>query len=316
MANKLDDELKLLINSYNEKLLNYTTNKKKKVINLSVNNFEDFLKPNDIKNINIMNSEFLVTVMIVVPKALEQTFLQEYEKIGDDIAAYGGPDWDKGEVGSNDGKFGKKLKRTKVKGSPIVPGSHKKVFEDSESVLYSIVVLRGHYQSGEYDKEDNFVNGVFCDYIEPLRNKFKEKKYTLREFSYDSNKVGELEESFKTSKSELKQATSALTRWCKVHYSEVYLSWIHLKVIQGFVESVLRYGLPVDYLFFFALYDEKNEKELKHNLLRSILSHRPQLKERVFTTGPEEEEEDDFSTLPFVALKFPLIGATPITPSN
>lgn len=36
--------------------------------------------------------------------------------------------------------------------------------------------------------------------------------------------------------------------WCKVNFGEAFANWTHLKCIRLFVESVLRYGLPVNFL--------------------------------------------------------------------
>lgn len=84
-------------------------------------------------------------------------FLNSYETIGENIAAFGGPDWrtTTSRIGENDGNFGPGLVRTAVTGSPVVPGSAVKVVEDGEQVLYAITVLRGHYQAGVV------VDGVF-----------------------------------------------------------------------------------------------------------------------------------------------------------
>jgi V-type H+-transporting ATPase subunit C len=46
---------------------------------------------------------------------------------------------------------------------------------------------------------------------------------------------------------EVDNMRSGLTRWCKTHYSKAFVAWMHVKVIRVFVESVLRYGLPVDF---------------------------------------------------------------------
>jgi hypothetical protein len=35
--------------------------------------------------------------------------------------------------------------------------------------------------------------------------------------------------------------------WCKSTYSEVFSAWVHVKAMRCFVESVLRYGLPVNF---------------------------------------------------------------------
>ena len=86
-------------------------------------------------------------------------FLNTYHGIGSDIAAYGNPDWsDVTSVGKNDGRFGPALKRNSVKGSPVVPGSKKKIIEEGDMILYAVTVLRGHYESG-YFVDDVFTPG-------------------------------------------------------------------------------------------------------------------------------------------------------------
>jgi V-type H+-transporting ATPase subunit C len=50
------------------------------------------------------------------------------------------------------------LKRSSVKGSPVVPGSLKRIFEEGEFVLYAVTVLRGHYTAGYFEGE-TFIQG-------------------------------------------------------------------------------------------------------------------------------------------------------------
>jgi V-ATPase subunit C len=38
-----------------------------------------------------------------------------------------------------------------------------------------------------------------------------------------------------------------IIRLAKTNFSEVFSSWVHLKALRIFVESVLRYGLPPDF---------------------------------------------------------------------
>jgi V-type H+-transporting ATPase subunit C len=59
---------------------------------------------------------------------------------------------------------------------------------------------------------------------------------------------------------EVDNMRSGLTRWCKTHYGEAFVAWMHIKVIRVFVESVLRYGLPVD--FTAVLYKVASGKEV------------------------------------------------------
>uniref|UniRef100_A0A672HSS2 V-type proton ATPase subunit C n=1 Tax=Salarias fasciatus TaxID=181472 RepID=A0A672HSS2_SALFA len=55
-------------------------------------------------------------------------------------------------------------------------------------------------------------------------------------------------------------------RWLKVNLSEVFIAWIHVKVLRVFVESVLRYGLPVGYQVLLLQTDKKHSKRLREEL--------------------------------------------------
>ena len=35
--------------------------------------------------------------------------------------------------------------------------------------------------------------------------------------------------------------------WLKINFAVAFSAWIHLKALRTFVESVLRYGLPVNF---------------------------------------------------------------------
>ncbi|KFV41193.1 V-type proton ATPase subunit C 2, partial [Gavia stellata] len=58
-----------------------------------------------------------------------------------------------------------------------------------------------------------------------------------------------------------------LLRWLKVNFSEAFVAWIHMKALRVFVESVLRYGLPVN---FQAMLLQPNRKSVKR--LRDVLN--------------------------------------------
>ena len=72
MAAKVDEELKKLSVVYNEKTLAASTLQRKKTINISTSDFEDFMKPALVARLELLESESLLTVMVVVPAALEK----------------------------------------------------------------------------------------------------------------------------------------------------------------------------------------------------------------------------------------------------
>ena len=152
-------------------------------------------------------------------------------------------------IGKNDGKFGPSLVNTRasLKGSPVAPGSAVQIKVEGEMALYTIVAIRGQYEAGTV-VNGTVTEGKYIDYIEPLKTAFREKRIIVREFSYDSTRAGGLDAAIAKAKMEAQQNTAVLLRWCKAHFGELYSGLMHLRVMHGFVESVLRYGLPPDFL--------------------------------------------------------------------
>jgi membrane-bound ClpP family serine protease len=72
LAGKSEEELKLLSTNYTDKNLALAAAKRRQIINLVTSDFEDFLTPEKIAKLDVQNSEHLITVMVVVPKSLEQ----------------------------------------------------------------------------------------------------------------------------------------------------------------------------------------------------------------------------------------------------
>lgn len=85
--------------------------------------------------------------------------------------------------------------------------------------------------------------------------------------------------------SDLEKKRDALYRWCLVSYAESFSSWIHVTAIRLFVESILRYGLPPQFLPVLIKPNVKHESEL-----RKILSSRfSTVGGEYFTGGPGED---------------------------
>lgn len=143
--------------------------------------------------------------------------------------------------------------------------------------------------------------GKFVDYLDAIKTAFREKRLTIREFVFEPSKAGGVDGQIDQAKWELQQTLTTIVRWCRAHYGEVYAGWIHLKVIKGFVESVLRYGLPVDFLSVFVEPNMKREKQQMSSLTDAIGKLRTELK--VVDFG-DDNADDDSDNLPFVFHKF------------
>lgn len=93
LAAKVDDELKIMTTSYGDKTVAFAALQRKKTVVLQTSDFEDFLTTSAVAKLELLDTEYLLTVTVVVPKAQEDEFLAEYFTIGSDIAVFGGHDW-------------------------------------------------------------------------------------------------------------------------------------------------------------------------------------------------------------------------------
>jgi len=112
----------------------------------------------------------------------------------------------------------------------------------------------------------------------------KEKRFVVRDFKYDPTQASKSAMQMEQMQVEVEGMKTGLTRWCRTHYGEAFVAWMHIKVIRVFVESVLRYGLPVD--FTAVLYKAARNKET--DLINSL--------DNAFgkndDTGDDEDKED------------------------
>ncbi|POM57511.1 H - or Na -translocating F-type, V-type and A-type ATPase (F-ATPase) Superfamily, partial [Phytophthora palmivora] len=86
---KIEEELKQLSTRYAEKKQQLIGLQRKKGGNLMVANLNDVLTPDVVSTSDFVNTEYLQTMVVIVPKNLEEQWLLEYAQIGDQIAEYG-----------------------------------------------------------------------------------------------------------------------------------------------------------------------------------------------------------------------------------
>ena len=243
----VEEELKQLSASFGEKTAALMEAKRRQGGNLIVADLNDILNEDIMRPIKVIDSEYLKTVFIAIPKSSKETFEKGIESVAGDLVGYGGPDWsrDPSKLGEPIA-FGSHVDRHKERGSPVVPGSLQLVHRDDESLLYAVTILRGQYEAGYYEG-DEFQQGTKIDFEAEFSKACREKRYTIRDFQWDANQASKSAMAREQLQVEVDGMRSALMRWCKTHYGDAFVAWIHIKVIRVFVESVLRYGLPVDF---------------------------------------------------------------------
>jgi V-type H+-transporting ATPase subunit C len=293
----VEEELKQLTASYGDKQVALQDVRRRKAGNLISADLNDLLNPEIMSNVTTVNSEYLKTVFIAVPRNAKETFEKGVEKLGNDLVGFGGPDWTRDPTKLGEPvDFGPNVDRHKVRGSPVVPGSLQTVHNDEDSILYAITILKGQYEAGYYEGGE-FQAGSQIDFEEEFTKACRDKRYFVRNFVWDPSQSSKSSMALEQLQVEVDGMKSALTRWCKNHFGEAFVAWVHMKVIRVFVESVLRYGLPVD--FTAVLYKVKVGKELELTNAMDAVLGAAATEEGMDGMDDGEEEYHDFVLLKF-----------------
>uniref|UniRef100_A0A669EEP1 V-type proton ATPase subunit C n=1 Tax=Oreochromis niloticus TaxID=8128 RepID=A0A669EEP1_ORENI len=238
---QIDNDLKTRASAYNNLKGNLQNLERKNAGSLLTRSLADIVKKDDF----VLDSEYLITLLVVVPKTGYSDWQKAYETLAE----------------------------------MVVPRSSHLLFEDSDSGLFSVTLFRKA--------------------IDDFKHKARENKFTVRDFQYNEEEMkADKEEMTRLSTDKKKQFVSShsffsnliylfyfgfavqviekskgpnglgpLVRWLKVNFSEAFIAWIHIKALRVFVESVLRYGLPVN---FQAMLLQPNKKTMKK--LREVLN--------------------------------------------
>ncbi|NP_001279559.1 V-type proton ATPase subunit C 2 isoform X1 [Callorhinchus milii] len=134
----------------------------------------------------------------------------------------------------------------------VVPRSTKMIIEDAEGALFTVT--------------------LFKKAVDEFKVKARENKFIVREFYYSEEKLDAEKEELTRLSADKKQQYGPLLRWLKVNFSEAYIAWIHIKALRVFVESVLRYGLPVNFQAMLLQPSKRTIKRLR-DVLNALFKH-------------------------------------------
>uniref|UniRef100_A0A8C6NVE2 V-type proton ATPase subunit C n=1 Tax=Nothobranchius furzeri TaxID=105023 RepID=A0A8C6NVE2_NOTFU len=182
---QIDNDLKARASAYNNLKGNLQNLERKNAGSLLTRSLADIVRKEDF----VLDSEYLITMLVVVPKL---------------------------------------------------------VFEDNESGLFSVTLFRKA--------------------VDDFKHKARENKFTVRDFQYNEEEMKADKEEMARLSTDKKKQFGPLVRWLKVNFSEAFIAWIHIKALRVFVESVLRYGLPVNFQAMLLHPHKKNMKKLREVL--------------------------------------------------
>ncbi|KAK7476896.1 hypothetical protein BaRGS_00031835 [Batillaria attramentaria] len=194
-VSQIEADLKTKANAYNNLKGNLQSLERKATGSLLTRNLADLVKKEDF----VLDSEYLVTLLVIVPKNVSNDWFNKYEKLTD----------------------------------MVVPRSSRIVFEDSDSLLVNVTLFQK----------------VVCG----------------REIADGKTEVTRLE-------ADKKKQFGPLVKWLRINFGECFTAWMHVKALRVFVESVLRYGLPVNFQAVVMQPNKRSQKRLREVLLQ-LYSH-------------------------------------------
>ncbi|XP_050993367.1 V-type proton ATPase subunit C 1-B [Labeo rohita] len=213
-VSQIDNDLKARASAYNSLKGNLQSLERKNVGSLLTRSLADIVKRDDF----VLDSEYLITLIVVVPKTSYPDWQKTYETLSE----------------------------------MVVPRSTKLLFEDQESGLFSVTLFRKA--------------------IDDFKHKARENKFMVRDFQYNEEEMKADKEEMTRLSTDKKKQFGPLVRWLKVNFSEAFIAWIHIKALRVFTESVLRYGLPVNFQAMLLQPNKKNVKKLRE-VLQDLYKH-------------------------------------------
>ena len=129
-----------------------------------------------------------------------------------------------------------------------VPNSAKRDFLRTYETLAPMVVPRSAVEVDRDDEFTLFAAATFKKHSAEFLHRCREQKWTPRQYTHvDGGREEEQRELERVASEERKVCGEAL-RMGRTAWSESVMVWVHVLTLRVFVEAVLRYGLPLDYV--------------------------------------------------------------------
>lgn len=140
-----------------------------------------------------------------------------------------------------------------------VPNSSVKDFNKSYETISPWVVPRSAYWITKDDEFALCAVTVFKKYGQEFVHKCRERKWIPRDFKFKEGGGEEERKEIEKTAAEEKRVWGETLRLGRTGWSEGVMCLVHVIVIRCFVESVLRYGLPPDFVTAMIKVSRRNQ---------------------------------------------------------
>lgn len=147
-----------------------------------------------------------------------------------------------------------------------VPSANVKEFMKTYETLSPMVVPRSSTFVTSDDEFSLYAVTTFKKHSPEFIHKCREKKWFPRDFKYKEGGKEEEAKEVDRVAAEEKKVWGETLRMGRTGWSEGVMIWIHVIVLRVFVETVLRYGLPLDFVCGLVKTSPKLSKKARYGL--------------------------------------------------
>ncbi|KAK4130397.1 ATPase, V1 complex, subunit C [Trichocladium antarcticum] len=145
----------------------------------------------------------------------------------------------------------------------VVPTNARKDFFRSYETLVPMVVPRSSVQVAQDDEFTLFAVTTFKKTSAEFLQKCREQKWTPRQYKYVEGGQEEEQRELDRATREEKKVWGEALRLGRAGWSETVMIWAHVVALRVFVETVLRYGLPLEFVCALVRTTPKQAKKVK-----------------------------------------------------
>ncbi|KAK9451903.1 uncharacterized protein V1518DRAFT_409863 [Limtongia smithiae] len=129
-----------------------------------------------------------------------------------------------------------------------VPKASTKQFVKSYETMVPMIVPRSANLIAADDEFALYGVTMFKKSVPEFLQRVRENKFFPREFKWSEGIIEDLKKEKDKASDQERRLWGESVRLARATYADAFQAWIHLKSIRVFVESVLRYGLPPDFI--------------------------------------------------------------------
>lgn len=129
-----------------------------------------------------------------------------------------------------------------------IPNSNVKEFMRCYETLAPMVVPRSAYFVASDDEFTLYAVTMFKKHSHDFLHKVRERKWVPRDYKFKEGGKEEEQKEVRRVEAEEKKVWGETLRLGRTGWSEGVMCLVHVVVLRVFVETVLRYGLPLDYV--------------------------------------------------------------------